>query len=79
MWLIAVCSASFFVAGLVCGPVLVALTCAAYKKCKRRRSRLYGGGAGKMAECPVYEDIGPQVVNKVHFELEKNEAYGHVN
>lgn len=29
-------------------------------------------------ENPVYEDIGPQVVNKILFELEQNEAYGHM-
>ena len=57
------------------------LACICHKKCKKVRSHEGSGlyiKPGKTLECPVYEDIGPQVVNKMHFELEQNDAYGHV-
>ena len=78
-----------YVLGLLTVVVVIVVVCVCRRLKTRDRSVLFR--ETKIAECPVYEDIGPHLNNRVvyedvgpkvvkktcHFELEENEAYGH--
>ena len=78
-----------YVLGLLTVVMVIVVVCVCRRLKTRDRSVLFR--ETKIAECPVYEDIGPHLNNRVvyedvgpkvvkktcHFELEENEAYGH--
>lgn len=80
-WLKVVLSCSSFAVGFLLALALFTTVCIF---CRRRAHRRHSNSmlyreTGKNVEGPVYEDIGPHIINRIHFELEHNEAYGHVN
>lgn len=77
-----------YVLGLFSVVLVIVAVCVCRRLKTRDRSVLFR--ETKIAECPVYEDIGPHLNNRIvyedigpkvakktcHFELEENEAYG---
>ena len=67
----AICSITFFLAGLLVGWII----CVMVLGCKKHQKSTMTTSRNRAS--PIYEDIGPRATNTL-FEFEKNEAYGHM-